>query len=169
MEVNLLRSWALCATRRRIVKSICYLAVLLTASCSGGGIIEKMEQIKTVGNNDPEKALVMLDSLELDIRDAGNYAKNKYDLLRIRLHDKANHQPSSDMMIKRLMAYFEEKGSIPEKQEAYYYGGSVYRDLQDTPRALENFFKSLDIALEHKEECDPIMLRNTYSNLPYLF
>ena len=168
MEVNLLRSWALCATRRRIVKSICYLAVLLTASCSGGGIIEKMEQIKTVGNNDPEKALVMLDSLELDIRDAGNYAKNKYDLLRIRLHDKANHMPSSDMMIKRLMAYFEEKGSIPEKQEAYYYGGSVYRDLQDTPRALENFFKSLDIALEHKE-CDPIMLRNTYSNLSYLF
>ena len=128
-----------------------------------------MEQIKTVGNNDPEKALVMLDSLELDIRDAGNYAKNKYDLLRIRLHDKANHMPSSDMMIKRLMAYFEEKGSIPEKQEAYYYGGSVYRDLQDTPRALENFFKSLDIALEHKEECDPIMLRNTYSNLTYLF
>lgn len=169
MEVNLLRSWTLCATHKRIVKSICYLAVLLTASCSGGGIIEKMEQIKTVGNNDPEKALVMLDSLELDIRDAGNYAKNKYDLLRIRLHDKANHLPSSDMMIKRLMAYFEEKGSIPEKQEAYYYGGSVYRDLQDTPRALENFFKSLDIALEHKEECDPIMLRNTYSNLSYLF
>lgn len=152
-----------------IKKSFCLFFILLIASCSNDGIIEKMEQIKTFGNHDPEKALVMLDSLELEVRDKSEYVRNKYDLLRIRLNDKANHIPSSDMMIKKLVAYFEEKGSVPEKQEVYYYAGSIYRDLQDTPRALENFFKSLDIALEHKKECDPIMLRNIYSNLHYLF
>lgn len=152
------------------MKKIVFLLVaLLVASCSGEGIIEKMEQIKTVGNHNPELALTMLDSLELDIRDEGEYARNKYDLLRIRLHDKANHMPGSDLMIKGLVAYFEESGSIPDKQEVYYYAGSTYRDLQDTPRALENFFKSLDFALDHPKECDPIMLRNTYSNLNYLF
>ena len=149
-------------------KFVCLLAILLMASCSNDGIIEKMEQIKTVGNHDPELALTMLDSLELDIRDGGEYVRNKYDLLRIRLHDKANHMPSSDLMIKGLVAYFEDNGSIPEKQEIYYYAGSTYRDLQDTPSALENFFKSLDFALDHPKECDPIMLRNTYSNLHYL-
>ena len=152
-----------------IKKSFCLFFILLIASCSNDGIMEKMEQIKTVGNHDPETALTMLDSLELDVRDRGEYVRNKYDLLRIRLNDKANHMPSSDMMIKKLVAYFEEKGSIPEKQEIYYYAGSTYRDLQDTPSALENFFKSLNIALEHKKECDPIMLRNIYSNLHYLF
>ena len=150
-------------------KFVCLLAILLMASCSNDGIIEKMEQIKTVGNHDPELALTMLDSLELDIRDGGEYVRNKYDLLRIRLHDKANHLPSSDIMIKGLVAYFEDNGSIPDKQEVYYYAGSTYRDLQDTPSALENFFKSLDFALDHPKECDPIMLRNTYSNLHYLF
>lgn len=152
-----------------IKKSFCLFFILLIASCSNDGIMEKMEQIKTVGNHDPETALTMLDSLELDVRDRGEYVRNKYDLLRIRLNDKANHMPSSDMIIKKLVAYFEEKGSVPEKQEVYYYAGSIYRDLQDTPRALEYFFKSLDIALEHKKECDPIMLRNIYSNLHYLF
>ncbi len=83
-------------------KFVCLLAILLMASCSNDGIIEKMEQIKTVGNHDPELALTMLDSLELDIRDGGEYVRNKYDLLRIRLHDKANHLPSSDIMIKGL-------------------------------------------------------------------
>ena len=150
-------------------KFVCLLAILLMASCSNDGIIEKMEQIKTVGNHDPETALTMLDSLELDVRDGGEYVRNKYDLLRIRLHDKANHMPSSDLMIKGLVAYFEDNGSIPDKQEVYYYAGSTYRDLQDTPSALENFFKSLDFALDHPKECDPIMLRNTYSNLHYLF
>ncbi len=137
-------------------------------SCSDNDLIGRMEQIKTFGNEDPEKALVMLDSLEIEVRSAGDYAKHKYDLLRVRLNDKADHIPSSDIMIKELMAYFEEKGSIPDKQEVYYYAGSTYRDLQDTPRALEFFFKSLDFALNH-EECDPIMLRNTYSNLNWLF
>ena len=152
-----------------VKKIVCLIAILLMASCSGKGILEKMEQIKTMGNHDPEKALVMLDSLEIEVRSAGDYAKHKYDLLRVRLNDKADHQPSSDIMIKELMAYFEEEGSIPDKQEVYYYAGSTYRDLQDTPRALEYFFKSLDFALNYPKECDPIMLRNTYSNLHYLF
>ena len=149
-------------------RSICLLCILFLVSCSDNDLIGRMEQIKMYGNENPKEALVMLDSLEIEVRSAGDYAKHKYDLLRVRLHDKADHQPSSDIMIKELMAYFEEEGSIPDKQEVYYYAGSTYRDLQDTPRALEYFFKSLDFAINH-EECDPIMLRNTYSNLQYLF
>ena len=144
-------------------KLMCLLAVLLMAACSGNSVIRRMEQIKTVGNHDPEKALVMLDSLQNAVKSEGEYVGNKYELLRIRLSDKANVMPSSDATIRKLVPYFERVGSHQEKQEAYY------RDLQDMPRALENFFKSLDIALEHKKECDPIMLRNTYSNLHYLF
>ena len=102
-----------------VKKIVCILAILLMASCSGKGILEKMEQIKTMGNHDPEKALVMLDSLELEVRDKSEYVRNKYDLLRIRLHDKADHIPSSDLMIKGLVAYFEDNGSIPDKQEVY--------------------------------------------------
>lgn len=150
-------------------KLMCLLAVLLMAACSGNSVIRRMEQIKTVGNHDPEKALVMLDSLQNAVKSEGEYVGNKYELLRIRLSDKANVMPSSDATIRKLVPYFERVGSHQEKQEAYYYAGSIYRDLQDTPRALENFFKSLDIALEHKKACDPIMLRNTYSNLHYLF
>ena len=125
-----------------------------------------MEQIKTFGNENPREALAMLNSL--DVSGESEYVRNKYSLLHIRLSDKSNIVPDSDEEIKRLVEYFEAKGSTAEKQEVYYYAGSTYRDLQDTPRALENFFKSLDLALEHKE-CDPIMLRNTYSNLSWLF
>lgn len=150
------------------MKQLLLLCILFLVSCSDNDLIGRMEQIKMYGNENPEKALVMLDSLEIEVRSAGDYAKHKYDLLRVRLNDKADHIPNSDIMIKELMAYFEEEGSIPDKQEVYYYAGSTYRDLQDTPRALEYFFKSLDFAIDH-EECDPIMLRNTYSNLNYLF
>ena len=150
------------------MRYICLLVVTFMVSCSNEDILKEMEEIKAIGDENPKKALVMLDSLEIEIRGKGEYAKHKYDLLRVRLNDKADHIPSSDIMIKRLMVYFEKKGSVPEKQEVYYYAGSTYRDLQDTPRALEYFFKSLDFALDGKG-CDSIMLRNTYSNLNYLY
>ena len=140
--------------------------LLLLASCSNETILKRMEQIKTFGNENPREALAMLDSIDVD--GESEYIRNKYSLLHIRLSDKADIMPSSDEEIKRLVEYFEARGTTAEKQEVYYYAGSTYRDLQDTPRALENFFKSLDLAIEHKES-DPIMLRNTYSNLNWLF
>lgn len=141
--------------------------ILLVASCSNHQTLEKLEHIKAVGDNEPIKALAMLDSLEVDMREESDYVKHKYDLLRIRLNDKADNIPSSDIMIKQLVDYFKKEGNILEKQEVYYYAGSVYRDLQDTPQALENFYKSIDYAI--KDECDSIILRNTYSNINYLY
>lgn len=149
--------------------SRCVLAtiILCVASCSSRHFLDKLEQIKAVGDYDPNKAIVMLDSLEISIRDESDYVRHKYDLLRIRLNDKAYKTPTSDIMIKQLVDYFESEGSAMEKQEANYYAGSTYRDLQDTPRALEYFFKSLDFA-EEAGKCDSILLRNTYSNIHYL-
>ena len=148
----------------------CALTILLLTSCahSNENLLHKMSKIKEIGDESPGRALVMLDSLEFEIRNKNIYIQNKYDLLRIRLNDKANNLPSSDRIIKRLIEYFEEEGSTLEKQEVYYYAGSTYRDLHDTPRSLEYFFKSLDYAIENKES-DHIMLRNTYSNLNHLY
>lgn len=150
------------------MKYISIFIILLITSCSKESTIERMEQIKIIGDENPNKALIMLDSLEIEIRGKSDYAKHKYDLLRVRLNDKADILPNSDIMIKSLIEYFEKEGTICEKQEVFYYAGSVYRDLQDTPRALEYFLKSLDYAIDHKE-CDSIMLRNTYSNLNCLY
>ena len=153
--------------KRVIILCIYTAIILIMAACSNHHTLDKLEQIKAVGNHEPEKALMMLDSLEIDVRGESDYVKHKYDLLKIRLNDKADKAHSSDIMIKQLVDYFEKNGTTQEKQEVYYYAGSVYRDLQDTPRALENFYKSTDYAFE--DECDSIMLRNTYSNLNYLY
>jgi len=153
--------------RKICVRCILTLLVIIFSACSKQNILDELEHIKFIGNDNPQKALAMLDSLEFDIRESNDYIRSKYDLLRIRLNDKADYHPNSDIVIKRLVEYFEKEGSLSEKQEVYFYAGSVYRDLQDTPRALEYFFKSLDFSNNNKD-CDSIMLRNTYSNLHYL-
>lgn len=142
--------------------------ICLLLSCSEEHSLEEFERIKIVGDENPNKALSMLDSIEIGVREGSDYVKNKYDLLRIRLNDKADNLPSSDIMIKKLVGYFEDKGSILEKQEVSYYAGSVYRDLQDTPHSLEYFLRSIEYA-NAGGGCDSIMLRNSYSNLNDLY
>lgn len=122
------------------------LAIFLLAACSKEHLLDRLEQIKETGNENPKMAIAMLDSLELDTRESNEYIKAKYDLLKIRLNDKADIIPHSDIAIKKLMNYFEEEGTAAEKQEVFYYAGSVYRDLQDVPQAMSYFFRSLDYA-----------------------
>ena len=145
-----------------------FLLVLFLVSCKEGGVMDRLDQIKHVGDSDPATALAMLDSLEIEMRAESEYTRNKYDLLRIRLNDKADKTATSDIVIKSLLGYFEREGTVQDKQEVCYYAGSVYRDLQDTPRALEYFFRSIEYA-EDAEDCDSVMLQNTYSNLNYLY
>jgi hypothetical protein len=85
--------------------------VLLMMACSDGGVMDRLNHIKNVGDSDPVTALAMLDSLEVNIRQESEYVKNKYDLMRVRLNDKADNMPSSDIMIKQLLAYFAKEGT----------------------------------------------------------
>ena len=69
----------------------------------------------------------MLDSLSASVRDMTERTAMKHDLLKLRLQDKSYIVASSDLTIMRLLQYYEKTGSIAEKQEVYYYAGSVTR------------------------------------------
>lgn len=128
----------------------------------------EINRIKMVGNINPPLARRMLDSIKWEIRNSSEIVQMKYDLLEIRLMDKLYISATSDIDIKRIVAYFNEHGTLADKCEAYYYAGCVYRDLHDTPRALEYYFRAQDM-LEKERPCDSVMLRNTYSNLHWLY
>ena len=142
--------------------------VLALVSCGDGSLLSEMERVKKCGDTDPVLAARMLDSLALDVEEARKYTRMKYELLKVRLNDRAGVQPTSDKMVRHIVEFFAEKGNAADRQEAFFYTGSVYRDLQDTPRALEYFFKSVDAA-GGSGDCDSVLLRDAYSNLSYLY
>lgn len=142
----------------------------LLCSCNRNKwIIDKLSYIQEIGDSNPNLAINMLDSISGDIVQSGNeYIMAKSDLLSIRLHDKSYIPATSDIKIKKIVGYFKKHGTLREKQEAYYYAGSVYRDLHDMPRSIENFLYAKDLCSFHREY-DTLMLRNTYSNLSYIY
>ena len=153
---------------RNIQRYCLYVLLVSLLSCGRSRYIDALDNIKRVGDSNPDTALLMLDSLAEGVRGESEYVRNKYELLKIRLCDKAYRPATSDVAIRNLMGYFGDKGSSLEKQEVFYYAGSVYRDLCDTPRALEYFLNSLDYA-QSGMVYDTVMLRNTYSTLNGLY
>lgn len=150
--------------KKHLLTSLLLLASLAGCTNYGShGELKKMEEIKHLGDSNPRMALSSYDSLKKDIMKAPTYVRNKYALLGVRLRDKADIMYTSDYCIIPLIPYFEKNGTNRERQEVYYYAGSVYRDLQDTPRSLEYFLKSASCAENGK--VDSVMLRNCYSQL----
>ena len=139
--------------------------IFLLFSCDNSGILSNLDRIKRVGDNNPKLAARMLDSIYVDMDSESKYAKMKYELLKIRLNDKNGISPITSSMAETISKYFTEKGTPKDKQEAYFYTGCVYRDLNDTPRAIEFFDNSIEIVYYSKGECDSILYRDTYSNL----
>lgn len=145
------------------------MVVTLATSCGhDNDIVKHLDLIKRVGDTDPTKAMLMLDSAKIDEQKWTEHTRMKCDLLDIRLHDKAYIPATSDLRIKQIAAYFDKHGSNSERQEAYYYEGSVYRDLQNYPQAIISFLKSMDLC-SNGEAFDSVMLRNTFSNLGWLY
>ena len=155
------------------VQTLLYSFVLLLSlfSCNHGTIYEKLPlltEIQLLGDTLPTQALLKLDSIKPFFNNESEYMRNKLALLNIRLHDKAFILHTSDSIIKQLCRYFEKNGTAAELQEAYYYMGSVYRDLNDYPNAVTAFLKAIDVA-ESNKDADTYILQTSYTQLAYLY
>ena len=145
-----------------------FILLLSLFSCGESRMEKTMERIRTVSDSDTKAAARMMDSISVEVKSGTEYTRMRYDLLKIRIDDKNDVKPMSDKMIAYLVKNFEENGNNTDRQEAYFYAGSVYRDLNDTPRSIDYFQKSIDVMAD-SDRTDSLLMRNAYSNLYYLF
>lgn len=88
----------------------------------------------------PDSALLYLDSLSsATLQAEPKETRIYYDLLKIKAHDKLYHKHTSDSIIQKIVQFYDEYGDLSKQMEAYYYLGSVYRDMGDAPRAVKAF------------------------------
>lgn len=114
------------------------------------------------------EALARAERLSDSVRTASKYIRLKYDLLTIRLRDKHDIIPSSPDSALQTASYFASHGDNVDKERAYYYLGSTYRDLKDYPRAVNHFLKAVDEARQSKD-ADTLIWQNALAQLRNLY
>lgn len=147
-----------------------FVAILFVSCCTGEdkNLLSLIADISAMGDTAPKVAMQRLDSIRHMAMGKADYICNKYSLLDIRLRDKMYLTHTTDSVIKNICKYFEEYGSDKERQETYYYMGSVYRDLNDSPNAVKYFLKSKQLA-ENGIDIDTILWENACSQLAGLY
>lgn len=131
-------------------------------------LLDSIEQTWQLSETALPEAQTRAEKLSDSVRNASKYVRQKYDLLTIRLRDKQDFIPSSPDSALLTASYFANHGDHVDKERAYYYLGSAYRDLKDYPRAVNHFLKAVDAA--RLSECaDTLIWQNALAQLRSLY
>ncbi len=102
--------------------------------------------VETMLSRDPQLSIRLLEELEDSAAGYSEAVRMKYELLKIRAHDK-NYEPlASDSVIRIIKDYYDRRGTSNDRMTAYYYMGAYYRDCNDNSRALEWYHKAFEAA-----------------------
>ena len=148
--------------------SFCLLFLLSCKDKEDEQLLDSIEQSWQLCETSLPDAWAKAETLKDSVHLSSEYTKQKYDLLSIRLRDKMEVVPSSPDSALQTLSYFEGRKNPVDKERAYYYAGSAYRDLKDYPRAVSLFLKAADIA-EQSKDADTLIWQNALSQLRNLY
>lgn len=129
---------------------------------------ERIDEIWQECESSVPEAEMRTETMKDFVLKSTEYVRQKYNLLNIRIRDKKNIVPSCPDSALKIMAYFEKRGNLVDKERAYYYMGSAYRDLKDYPRAVNYFLKAVESA-EKCQSADTLIWQNALSQLSNLY
>lgn len=114
----------------------------------------------------PDSALIHLSTLDSTIQQEPEETQMYYALLKTKAMDKKFIKHTSDSLMTKVVRFYESYGDKNKLIEAYYYLGSVYRDMRDAPRALAAFQKAAKVG-ENSHRYD--VLGRIYEQMGTLF
>lgn len=138
-------------------------------SCQPNGkYTTQLAQIEELVDSVPQSAIEELDKLRLHISDAPKEEQMKYTLLRVKAEDKLFVLQKSDSTMLAVMDYYEHHGTDEDRLLAYYLLAAAYRDMHDSPKAIEYYMKATEFGEEHEQLTNHPILARSYGQLHYL-
>ena len=93
----------------------------------------------------PDSALYYLSQLDSQMADEPEETRMYHRLLTLAAEDKLYVPHTSDSLIREIVRYYEGYGDSDKLMMAYYYQGSVWRDMNDAPRAIDCYHRALEV------------------------
>lgn len=152
------------------VRTLLFMLLMELVSCSGNqGAKALLKRVDSLMEENPEAALALLDSAEVASYVYPHGQKMRYEMLRAKAMNKAYVDFTSDSIMKEVVEYYDAHGTANEKVEAHYLLGCVYRDLHESPAALNCYYDAVECADTLSEDCDYGMLMRVYGQMAQLY
>lgn len=119
--------------------------------------------------NNPDSALLILDSLKVHEQQFGRHFRMQCNLHRTNVLNKLDTLFRTTDDIQQLVDYFDNHGTPNEKMLAHYLLGRAYYDTGESPMALKCFQDAVAMADTTAKDCDYWQLSRVYGQMGYLF
>ena len=160
----------LCSTMRRLAYLIlCLLLVCVLMGCAGDGYSPTLRAIDSLMTDHPDSALTLLNSIKAEVDGWSRSQRMRYHLLTMKAQNKAYVDFTSDSLAKEVVEYYDNHGNANDRMTAHYLLGCVYRDLGESPLALECYHNAADCADTTNANCDYRQLMVLHSQMASLF
>lgn len=154
-------------------RSIIFILLSMLLSCTGNKVydhqLSKADSIMDIADDSAQIAIKMLDALKPEWSKFTKAQRMRYDLLYHKAMNKAYIDFTSDSTMLAVVDYYEHHGTANDRMLAYYILGCVYRDMHETPMALEYYNKATEQADTAAQDCDYATLCRVYSQMGVLF
>lgn len=110
----------------------------------------------------PDSVLYYLSQLDSQMADEPEETRMYHRLLTLAAEDKLYVPHTSDSLIREIVRYYEGYGDSDKLMMAYYYQGSVWRDMNDAPRAIDCYHRALEAGRHTR--CSDLLI-SIYSQL----
>lgn len=153
--------------------AICVLSVLAITfgviSCGRTGSSKYVIIADSLSRSDPAAAMAFIDSVTANSASLSLDNRMRLGLLRTKALNSAGIIFTSDSLMRNIVEYYESEGNADDRMLAYYLMGSVYRDLGDSPLALQYFHKAAEQADTTSADCDYYLLCRIQGQAANLF
>lgn len=127
-----------------LIEQILLLVLFVAVSCTQDPYPPSLVEAERMIVYNPQKAVVFLRRMQKQIDSETKRNRMYYYLLCVKANDKAviTHDREDSLRIMQVVDYYKTGIKSPLLSEAYFYAGSVYRDLNNGPKALDCFLNA---------------------------
>ena len=144
---------------------LCLWALCMLIGCAGDGYTPALRTADSLMNDSPSVALAMLDSLKGEAQGWSRARRMRYHLLTMKAQNKSYVDFTSDSLAKDVVEYYDNHGTANDRLLAHYLLGCVYRDLGESPHAVDCFQDAAACADTTANDCDFYTLSSVYSQM----
>lgn len=139
------------------------------ASCESSGDSKTFFVADSLSQANPTAAMAFIDSVTGKVSGLSDGDRMRLSLLRAKAQNSAGIVFTSDTAMREVVKYYEQHGTGDDRMLAYYIMGSVYRDLDDSPMALQYFQKASEQADTASSDCNYHLLSRIHGQAACLF
>ncbi len=144
---------------------IAVITILLLTTCQRKELNPRLAQADSLMSLHPDSALHVLQRINVkQLKDKKKQAY--YALLLTQAKDKNYITPTSDSLINSAVIYYDSIQNMGMQAKAHFYKGSVYRDRNNSPKAMQEFLTTISLA---KQTSNKELLSFTYNNIANLY